>query len=75
MNRGFLSAVVILCSMLIGNSVGVSGQDMSRPQFTGSNLLRPEGYREWVYLSSGLGMNYNPTAGGPERFTNVFVPQ
>ncbi len=48
---------------------------MPRPQYAGNNLVRPEGYREWVYLSSGLGMNYNPTAGEPERFTNVFVPQ
>jgi len=32
-------------------------------------------YREWIYLSSGLGMNYNPTGGGPELFTNAFVPQ
>jgi hypothetical protein len=75
MNRGFLAGVVILCSVVIGNSMGASGQDMSRPQYAGNNLVRPEGYREWVYLSSGLGMNYNPTAGGPERFTNVFVPQ
>ena len=75
MNRGFLAAVVIMCSMVIGNSMGASGQDLSRPQYTGNNLVRPEGYREWVYLSSGLGMNYNPTTGEPERFTNVFVPQ
>ena len=46
-----------------------------KPQYEGMKLLRPEGYREWVYLSSGLGMNYNPTAGGGELFTNVFVPQ
>jgi hypothetical protein len=40
-------------------------------------LLRPEGYREWVYLSSGLGMNYSPGPGGDDHpmFTNVFVPQ
>jgi len=75
MNSRFLAAVVILCSVLIGNSIRVSGQDMPRPQYAGNNLVRPEGYREWVYLSSGLGMNYNPTAGEPERFTNVFVPQ
>jgi hypothetical protein len=75
MNRGFLAAVVILCAMVIGNSMGASGQEMSRPHYTGSNLVRPVDYREWVYLSSGLGMNYNPTAGGPDRFTNVFVPQ
>ena len=75
MNRGFIAAVGILCSAVIGNSMGVSGQDISKPQYAGKNLMRPENYREWVYLSSGLGMNYNPTTGEPERFTNVFVPQ
>ncbi len=46
-----------------------------RPQYAGTKLLRPESYREWIYLSSGLGMEYNAAAGGPENFTNVFVPQ
>jgi hypothetical protein len=46
------------------------------PRFdAGRHLLRPENYREWVFLSAGLGMNYNPQAGGHEMFTNVFVPQ
>jgi hypothetical protein len=36
-------------------------------------LLRPTNYREWVYLSSGLGMNYAPRAAGHPMFTNVFV--
>ena len=38
--------------------------------------MRPDNYREWVYLSSGLGMTYglvekvaNPSA---EKFDNVF---
>ena len=46
-----------------------------RPQYAGDNLVRPEGYREWIYLSSGLGMNYNAPMGGDPLFTNVFVPQ
>jgi hypothetical protein len=75
MNRRFIAAAAILCTLVIGNSMRASGQDISKPQYTGNNLLRPENYREWVYLSSGLGMNYNPTSGGPELFTNVFVPQ
>jgi hypothetical protein len=45
------------------------------PQYSGQNLIRPENYREWIFLSSGLGMDYNASVGGPERFTNVFVPQ
>jgi hypothetical protein len=46
-----------------------------RPQYTGdSQLLRPGDYREWIFLSSGLGMSYGAHA-GDEMFTNVFVPQ
>lgn len=45
------------------------------PRYAGKNLIRPESYREWIVLSSGLGMNYNPSPDGHEMFTNVFVPQ
>ncbi len=48
-----------------------------RPAYTGDGKLqRPDGYREWIYLSSGIGMTYGPTqpaAGQPRFFTNVFV--
>src|SRR5881296_548647 len=46
------------------------------PQFTADGkLLRPEGYRRWVFVSSGFGMSYNANAGGngAPAFTNVFV--
>ncbi len=37
-------------------------------------LLYPSDYREWVFLSSGLGMTYGPAASpGNPRFDNVFV--
>ena len=42
----------------------------------GSNLVRPVDYREWVYVSSGLGMEYNPIPGtnrDAPSFGNVFV--
>jgi tetratricopeptide (TPR) repeat protein len=45
------------------------------PQYTADGqLLRPANYREWVYVSTGLGMSYS--AGGPGNspaFTTVFV--
>ena len=45
------------------------------PQFTKDNeLMRPDHYREWIFLSSGLGMTYN-TPSDHQMFTNVFVPQ
>jgi len=48
------------------------------PRFTSDGQLqRPENYREWIYLSSGLGMTYaaNATAvsAAHPRFDNVFV--
>ena len=39
-------------------------------------LLHPASYREWVFLSSGLGMTYGPNApaaGTRPRFDNVYV--
>ena len=39
------------------------------------HLLRPDGYREWMFLSAGYGMNYSPEPGSHEMFTNVFVPR
>src|SRR5258707_665187 len=44
------------------------------PQFTADGkLLRPEGYRKWVYVSSGYGMSYSQSPDGMQMFTNVFV--
>ena len=47
-----------------------------QPVFKGDKLARPENYREWIFLSSGLGMTYS---GEPDRrepaFDNVFVSQ
>jgi len=47
------------------------------PEFTADGkLVKPKNYREWVYLSSGLGMNY-AEPGAAENpnpvFDNVFV--
>ena len=37
-------------------------------------LVRPSDYREWVYLTTGLGMTYGPAgAGRAPMFDNVFV--
>jgi len=45
------------------------------PQFTAEGkLVRPEGYRRWVYVSSGYGMSYSQKADDSmQMFTNVFV--
>jgi hypothetical protein len=43
------------------------------PEFTkDGHLVKPKNYREWIFLSSGMGMNYgSPEAG--RVFDNVFV--
>ncbi len=50
----------------------------AEPQFTRDNqLVVPTDYREWIFLSSGLGMTYGPISAAPPNheplFDNVFV--
>jgi hypothetical protein len=60
-------------------AVGAEQAPGDGPRYTkGRNLVRPADYREWPFLSSGLGMTYQPTqpAGSQSAsqfFTNVFV--
>ena len=48
------------------------------PEFApDGKLVRPAGYRKWVFLSSGYGMSYSQSASADQdhlMFTNVFVP-
>ena len=45
-----------------------------QPVFKGDKLERPQNYREWIFLNSGLGMTYSGEAGPREpSFDNVFV--
>lgn len=74
MKRILLLETVILVSffLLLGTAPNSSPDT---PQYLADNaLVRPESYREWIFLSSGLGMSYSENA-GHEMFTNVFVPQ
>jgi hypothetical protein len=46
------------------------------PEYTADGQMKlPENYREWVYLSTGFDMSYNPTMQGMDHhmFDNVFV--
>ena len=71
MKHGSLAVAVcslLFCSVLLAAFDG--------PKFSaGDELNRPADYREWVFVSSGLGMTYNPvsTPNATPRFTNVFV--
>jgi hypothetical protein len=46
----------------------------SGPHYNASGeLTLPSDYREWVFLSSGLGMTYQAMPGHDAAFTNVFA--
>jgi Cytochrome P460 len=46
----------------------------SEPAYAANGDMLPvPNYREWIYLSSGLGMDYSPQPGGMTMFDNVFV--
>lgn len=69
-----LGLAVLGCLALLAAAGPAASAD--KPQYTSDNrLLKPADYRNWVFLSSGLGMSYNAAAGGHDMFTNVFVPR
>lgn len=66
-----LSLVVIFSSSL---TLHPHAALQPKPDVTNvPRISRPEDYREWVYLSSGLGMDYRSVGKGSGIFTNVFV--
>ncbi len=74
-NAILLCATTVLClGVLWAAAPDESTSD--KPQFTADNQLRrPANYREWIFLSAGLGMSYSAQMGDHQMFTNVFVPQ
>jgi hypothetical protein len=68
--------VVLLCGWAMA---ALRAQQPAGPRYTSDGqLMRPDNYREWIYLSSGLGMTYGlagklANAATGQRFDNVFV--
>ena len=66
-------ALALVCSASLGAQTGGDG-----PRYAnGTNLVFPDDYREWTFLSSGLSMTYEDEGDGSETglrvFQNVFV--
>jgi hypothetical protein len=69
--------IAVLACVLICAST-ISAQDSDAPRYTASgSLVLPANYREWMFLSAGLGMTYGPSASVNTEehpsFENVFV--
>src|ERR1700680_4680258 len=65
---------IIVCLVFMQAAAAESGS--GKPEYTSDNqLLPPKNFREWIFLSSGLGMSYSPGSADHQMFTNVFVPQ
>ena len=81
MRKTIVSGSVACLAFAAAMTVALSGQPVANdgPRYENeTNLVRPDDYREWTFLSSGLAMAYNedePAGGatGPQLFQNVFV--
>jgi cytochrome P460 len=67
---------IIVCA-LIGIVAAQKPAPADAPQYTSDGRLNfPANYREWVFLSSGVGMSYTPSASSgaaDPSFDNVFA--
>jgi hypothetical protein len=64
--------------LFLSGSAFFSGGLFAEPRFTpNGDLARPTDYREWVFLTSGLGMTYDEGTAAKQdremRFDNVFA--
>ena len=82
LQAGFMRAVALAaCVFALTAAWSLSSKAQTRPPAAptwspSGQLERPADYREWVYLTSGLGMTYGPAqvaAGQHQMFDNVFV--
>jgi hypothetical protein len=74
--RGSAPLLIVAIALLVhhgsGEQIGEAG-----PQYTKGGAMKfPTGYREWTFLTSGLGMTYGfgtADAAGNPNFDNVFA--
>lgn len=77
---GLTILAIVSVSLLMGQlRQSASATENAAAVFEGSHtLLRPEGYREWVFVGSSTGLSYSPnpgsgSAGMPPMFHNVYI--
>jgi hypothetical protein len=76
-----VAILLVVSAALLGLGAGAQkasrgGPDGNSPKYTAEGrMIFPANYREWVYLTSGVDMSYNPKNEGMGHsiFDNVFV--
>lgn len=73
--KRWLATVALACLLawagLVALPPGGAGEE---PRFTAQNeLVRPQGYREWVFVGASLGMSYNETPRKEPHFHNIYL--
>jgi hypothetical protein len=62
--------------VVLALGAGAPGK-MSVPKYDGAgNVVRPEGYRKWVFVGTSLGLRYMSDGGtdqGPGSFHNIYI--
>jgi hypothetical protein len=69
-------AALAIIGACVGWSAAAQAPATDGPQYTADGkLIRPADYREWIFVTAGLGMTYGPAAASSSspRFDNVFV--
>jgi len=70
-----ISLALLLLGSVFSTTNRANPPSANLPEYTADGQLKfPANYREWVYLSTGIDMNYQPNAGmNHSMFDNVFV--
>jgi tetratricopeptide (TPR) repeat protein len=76
MSLSLLPATALSLPVLLGATLFGATPAKSAAQFEGKDtLLRPEGYREWVFVGSSLGLRYDEgkNESQPLEYKNVYI--
>ena len=66
--------ILVLSALALAAVVAQPTEAPEEPRFTAEKeLIRPEGYREWIFVGASLGMSYNEAAPKQPTFHNVYL--
>ena len=74
MRQRWGAAAVLVCLLAAAVTAWPQPAGDGEPRFNAHNeLLRPEGYREWIFVGASLGMSYGENPVRRSTFHNVYL--